>query len=212
MAEITTPTPEQVLATPMPDGAADAATIRDYLTNLLMAVWEAHSGASGMLAIGEYRWQYDLYDALAAAGHIPWDETIGGVSDEAARRGHALVVAAIRHLGMAMPQTTVAGFAQEAAKHLAENFPENDLLIQQVLCLAEEAGEFVGAYRRWAGMARRTGSFADVCAELADVVITAYVTANVLDIDLDAAIREKTAVISTRGWRDRPAAGGDGDA
>jgi hypothetical protein len=28
----------------------------------------------------------------------------------------------------------------------------------QALCVAEEAGELVGAYRRWAGKARRTGT------------------------------------------------------
>lgn len=95
-----------------------------------------------------------------------------------------------------------ARFAEHAAQRLAEHFPESDLAIQQVLCLAEEAGEFVGAYRRSAGMARRTGSFDDVRAELADVVITAYVTAEVLGFDLDAAIAAKTAVIDTRGWRD----------
>lgn len=42
-------------------------------------------------------------------------------------------------------------------------------------------------------------------AELADVVIAAYVTAHVLGIDLRAAIEDKLAVIFTRGWRD----GGD---
>lgn len=47
----------------------------------------------------------------------------------------------------------------------------------QWLALVEEAGEFTGAYRRWAGMARRTGSAADLWAECADVVITAYVLA-----------------------------------
>jgi len=71
-----------------------------------------------------------------------------------------------------------------------------------VLALAEEAGEFVGAYRRWAGMARRSGPWSEVQAELADVVITAYLTAHVLGIDLDGACQDKAAVISTRGWKD----------
>jgi NTP pyrophosphatase (non-canonical NTP hydrolase) len=101
-------------------------------------------------------------------------------------------------------ESKVASFARHVAEHLAEHFPAEHLPQQQVLCLAEEAGEFVGAYRRWAGMARRQGSFEDVRAELADVVITAYVTARVLGFDLDEAIREKAGVISTRGWRDTP--------
>ena len=75
-----------------------------------------------------------------------------------------------------------------------------------MLALAEEAGEFTAAYRRWAGLARRTGTWHDVEAELADVVITAYVTAHVLGIDLDAASRAKTDVVFTRGWREPPPA------
>lgn len=99
----------------------------------------------------------------------------------------------------------LADFAAGVVARLRENFPGSDLAIQQVLCLAEEAGEFTGAYRRWAGMARRSGPWEDVKAELADVVITAYVTAQVLGIDLDAAWREKASTITSRGWRDKPA-------
>jgi NTP pyrophosphatase (non-canonical NTP hydrolase) len=73
---------------------------------------------------------------------------------------------------------------------------------RQVLALAEEAGEFVGAYRRWSGQARRAGTYEDMCLELADVVITAYVTAAELRMDLDAAITAKLDVIFTRGWRE----------
>jgi NTP pyrophosphatase (non-canonical NTP hydrolase) len=63
-----------------------------------------------------------------------------------------------------------------------------------VLCIAEEAGEVVGAYRRYAGLARRTGTLADVGAELADVVITSYVSAHAVLFDLDAAIGETVLV------------------
>ena len=94
----------------------------------------------------------------------------------------------------------------EIAARLREYFAPAALPIQQVLALAEEAGEFTAAYRRWAGMARRTGTWDHVEAELANVVITAYVTAAVLGIDLDAAARAKTAVIFTRGWRQPPPA------
>ncbi len=89
---------------------------------------------------------------------------------------------------------------------LREDFPASTLQSQQVLCLAEETGEFVGAYRRWAGLARRTGPWGDVQAELADVLISAYTTANALGIDLDAAWRAKAHIILTRGWRQPPAA------
>ncbi len=95
--------------------------------------------------------------------------------------------------------------ARNLNKALMENgFDRDTLDLQQVLCLAEEAGEFVGAYRRWKGMARRSGPFADVEAELADVVISAYAVADSLDMDLDAAINEKLEIIFSRGWKTVP--------
>lgn len=84
----------------------------------------------------------------------------------------------------------------------AAGFPRAEAATRQVFNLAEEVGEFVGAYRRWKGMARRTGSFEDVARELADVVITAYVTAIELDIDLDGEISSKLEVIYSRGWHE----------
>lgn len=74
------------------------------------------------------------------------------------------------------------------AARLREHFPRETEQHRQVLALAEEAGEFVGAYRRAAGMARRTGGWDDVRDELADVAITAHVTAVVLGLDLTAAL------------------------
>jgi NTP pyrophosphatase (non-canonical NTP hydrolase) len=99
----------------------------------------------------------------------------------------------------------LADFAATVIKHLREHFPAEGEMDRQVLALAEEAGEFTGAYRRWSGQARRTGTFGDMAAELADVVITAYVTAETLGIDLDEAWRRKAQAIMTRGWRE-PAA------
>lgn len=109
------------------------------------------------------------------------------------------------------PPLYLVGFAAAVAAHLRDHFAEGTLPLQQVLCLAEETGEFVAAYRRWAGLARRTGPWEQVAAELADVVITAYVTARVLGIDLDAAWREKAGFILARGWRDQPTNAGSHD-
>jgi NTP pyrophosphatase (non-canonical NTP hydrolase) len=78
------------------------------------------------------------------------------------------------------------------AAKLREHFPAATERERQVLALAEEAGEFVGAYRRAADMARRTGTWDDVEDELADVAITAYVTAHVLDLDVDDLLAEST--------------------
>jgi NTP pyrophosphatase (non-canonical NTP hydrolase) len=92
--------------------------------------------------------------------------------------------------------------ARVITAHLhANGFPAEGGANRQVLALAEECGEFVGAYRRWSGQARRTGTAEEMQAELADVVITAFVTAEELGIDLDKVITDKAGVVLTRGWR-----------
>ena len=99
----------------------------------------------------------------------------------------------------------VLGLTEAADSILAaieRNFPNIDHQHQQALCLAEEVGEFIGAYRRWRGMARRPGSRDDVDAELADVVIAAYVTAAALGTDLDQEIQRKLVKIFSRGWKE----------
>ena len=98
------------------------------------------------------------------------------------------------------------GAARRIAAALDAHFDPNTAAVRQVLAVAEEAGEFVGAYRRAVGLARRGGPWADVHTELADVVITAHVAAVALGIDLDAAITNKLAVVFTRGWREGTAA------
>ncbi|MFI9386389.1 MazG nucleotide pyrophosphohydrolase domain-containing protein [Kutzneria sp. NPDC052558] len=94
--------------------------------------------------------------------------------------------------------------ARVISEHLRANgFSAEGAANRQVLALAEECGEFVGAYRRWSGQARRTGTAEEMRAELADVVITAFGAAEELGIDLDEAITEKAGVVFTRGWREQ---------
>jgi NTP pyrophosphatase (non-canonical NTP hydrolase) len=78
-----------------------------------------------------------------------------------------------------------------------------DLTIQQALNLVEETGEFVGALRRFKGMARRSGTFAEMAEELADVVITAFVAAVVFDVNLPSEINGKLTKLFNRGWREQ---------
>jgi NTP pyrophosphatase (non-canonical NTP hydrolase) len=102
-------------------------------------------------------------------------------------------------------RSDLAGQAAVIAECLRGNgFDPEQAVGRQVLGLAEEVGEFVGAYRRWSGQARRTGTAEEVWEELADVVITAFVTAHELSIDLNAVIAAKLNTIHTRGWRDTP--------
>lgn len=93
-----------------------------------------------------------------------------------------------------------------------ENFPIENREIRQVLCLAEEVGEFVGAWRRYSGNARRTGTWEAMVTELADVIVTAYVmaeivTANTENITIHDIIKSKLEVIYSRGWREWTGAG-----
>jgi NTP pyrophosphatase (non-canonical NTP hydrolase) len=72
----------------------------------------------------------------------------------------------------------------------------------QIMALAEEVGEFIGAMRRWNGLARRRGSEAEAKAELADVIISAYAMAEVMDWDVDEITQAKLGKIMSRGWKE----------
>lgn len=74
-----------------------------------------------------------------------------------------------------------------------------------VLCVAEEAGEVVKAYRRWAGQARRDGTKEDFADELADCIWACFCTATLADIDMDEALARKLGDILSRGWKEQPA-------
>ena len=94
----------------------------------------------------------------------------------------------------------------DLAAHRRPAITDANALDVQALCVAEEAGELVGAYRRWAGKARRTGTRRELEDEIADVLIVTAVFAERAGIDLDAAIAAKLAVIYSRGWREPPPA------
>lgn len=102
MPEITTLTPEQILATPMPDNDADAATVRDYLTELLAAVWDEGEDFSPKRPFGNSGWQFDVVAALVKAGYVRGSFDEGGyLADSDDDQARSLVLAAIRHLGAA---------------------------------------------------------------------------------------------------------------
>lgn len=96
--------------------------------------------------------------------------------------------------------------AGEISNALEENRAPNssvakgNILDLQAICVAEEAGELLGAYRRWSGKARRKGSFEDVQQEIADVLIVTAVFAVRLGIDIDRVVEDKVKVIFSRGW------------
>lgn len=90
--------PRTILGTPMPEGNdADAATIGDYLIRLLSDVWEYGEGFDGKRPFGNSGWEWDLYAALAKAGHITgvFDQD-GYVEGADTPEGRSLVADAIK--------------------------------------------------------------------------------------------------------------------
>ena len=70
----------------------------------------------------------------------------------------------------------------------------------QAMVVVEEAGEFIGEYRRNRGFARRAGNREDMLAELADVVISGMAMFYTLREDPEFHIKRKLKTIVTRGY------------
>lgn len=62
--------PRDVLAVPMGPNDAGAATIRDYLVNLLQAVVSQGEGFSSKRPFGNSGWEWDLPEALVRVGLV----------------------------------------------------------------------------------------------------------------------------------------------
>jgi NTP pyrophosphatase (non-canonical NTP hydrolase) len=69
----------------------------------------------------------------------------------------------------------------------------------QAITLAEENGEALQEFRRWQGQARTLGTKEKFSEELADVIITAYVFAELTGVDLDNEVSDKLQAIEKRG-------------
>ena len=61
---------ELILNTPMQKNDADAKTIHEYLTKLLVDVWKERDGFNGKRPFGNSGWAYEIYAVLGRAGHI----------------------------------------------------------------------------------------------------------------------------------------------
>ncbi|MFI1197720.1 hypothetical protein ACH4T9_31290 [Micromonospora sp. NPDC020750] len=92
-------TARQALALTLPNNDAEAATIRDYLIELLAKVWEDGECFNGKRPFGNSGWEYDLYPPLIAAGLVPGRVGAdGNVEDIDDRGASSLIAAAIREL------------------------------------------------------------------------------------------------------------------
>lgn len=96
----TEPTPEQVLALPLDQNDANAATVREYLIELLRRLWRETDLFSGKRPFGYSSWPYDLYLPMVKAGfaHGTFDAD-GDLDDVDTETADALIDKAILALG-----------------------------------------------------------------------------------------------------------------
>lgn len=73
-------------------------------------------------------------------------------------------------------------------------------LDNQAFSVAEEAGEFIGEYRRYKGFARRPGDREQMLSELSDVMISSMLMFRLLGEDPEQHIKTKLKKIVTRGY------------
>lgn len=86
-------------------------------------------------------------------------------------------------------------------------FREDESLTRQLFAVAEECGEFVGAVRRFYGLARRNGSWEEVQREWADLVFTVFLAADTLGMgraQMENALNRRFGEINARPWRETP--------
>ena len=91
-------TGREVLDIPMNDNAVGAADVRDYLKQLLAHLWDKKEGFDGKRPWGNSGWEYDLYDALIAAGAINKREPGYGLPDSESDAADKLIFDAIEAL------------------------------------------------------------------------------------------------------------------
>jgi len=91
---------KEILALPMGENDAKAATVRDYLLALLRRVWSEQEGFSGKRPFRNSGWHLDLHAALiraeVIAGAIDGD---GYVSESDDKQADAAIRSAIDALG-----------------------------------------------------------------------------------------------------------------
>lgn len=81
-----------------------ATTIREYLCNLLLTLWEEGEGFSGKRPFGNSGWDYDLLEPLLKAGLIEGSiDEDGYVETMDEKAGNALIHSAIKRLCQGQP-------------------------------------------------------------------------------------------------------------
>lgn len=97
------PSDQQILDTPVSANNSGASTVRGYLVAIVAAVWDRGSDFSGKRPFGSSGWYFDIYTALAKAGHIcaTFDENdyIDEISDVERDKADSMISSAIQSLG-----------------------------------------------------------------------------------------------------------------
>lgn len=97
---VTSPSPAELLTLPLGDNDAGAATVRDYLIELLSTLWRKEGSFSGKQPFGNSGWVEQIYRPMVRAGWVrgAFDED-DDLIDCDVRAADALIEAAIRSLG-----------------------------------------------------------------------------------------------------------------
>lgn len=90
-------------------------------------------------------------------------------------------------------------FTTRTAQHFLDQIKQQPLWAQ-ALNVVGEAGEFVEAFRRYSGNARRSGSEEELQNELADVIISAVCFGLMAGFDIPDIVNAKWHIIFTRGF------------
>jgi NTP pyrophosphatase (non-canonical NTP hydrolase) len=109
--------------------------------------------------------------------------------------------------GIDMQKLTLAVETVASAIKLGSNqdATPQQWLQNQADCVAEEAGEFLGEWRRLQGFARRAGDRGKMLEELSDVVISALVMFWNLGENPEDHVRAKLLKIISRGYVNKDA-------
>ena len=113
---------------------------------------------------------------------------------------HTMTWAAAHNLDLSEFVGVINTVGAEIAANSSQGANRNEWVDAQAMVVVEEAGEFIGEYRRNRGFARRAGNREDMLAELADVVISGMLMFYTLREDPEVHIKRKLKKIVTRGY------------
>lgn len=101
-----------------------------------------------------------------------------------------------------VPDRPMRIMAETIAETYNRSITEREHIDGQVICVGEEAGEFLGAYRRYTGRARRSGTREEMLDEMADVIVGTLHAAWLLGVnDIQEVIDHKIGKVFSRGWK-----------